>query len=179
MRTIFIALLTLSAPSLLKAQELTLGIASNCKKASLNENLKISATISNQSRDAITLYGNMIWDSFGKGFNIHVMHLDGTKIKPSYLFDGAIALSKEQLTNRDSYSRLEPNSFIGSTLEFSTHDMFKVAGDYYLQVTYNSPVKLKNSPIKLDFWSNEKPTLFSNKIRINITQVGTYCASKK
>ncbi len=151
---------------------LKLVVGSDCKEFGLTEDINLVALIKNMQDDSQIIYTNDMWRTGPYGFQLKLI-----KTKNNQLINVNSSHSiplESDVRNEKNYSYLWNGSVVGARQEFSVYEIFKESGDYLLFAEYTSPIPKSLSPIK-NIWSREMPVISSNKIRIKIHQVGTFC----
>jgi hypothetical protein len=102
--------------------------------------------------------------------DIHVFDKAGHEVRTSFLADSVPYPPKPY-----DFVVLEPGDFIGTGLDESAKRFVNVPGEYDFEVEYTSEIaedwarKMLQLPPDMSFWSRERGTISSPRVRVRIT----------
>jgi hypothetical protein len=156
------------------ASDLAVGIKSNCTQYGMLDRMTISVALRNQSDGPVVLYSKLGWGELG-GVMLRVSRINGELIHQKHLDHDMIVPST--LQEREYYSKLFENQFIGITRTEQVGEFFPGPGRYKVWAEYLSPVPAASSLIKDDFWPMEKGRIASIPVVLTVTH-GEKCRFK-
>ena len=149
-----------------KEPTLTATVASDKTKYSLTDDIHLDVRLTNTGRSELTIFGQLLWGYAG-GLVLHVYD-ESNKEVPAKMLDDDMVIPTT-LENPRSFIVLSPNHYFGTTRTDHLADLVHRPGTYFIQTEYISPVpsEFGQGP---NFWSREKPIVWSNRIEVRVTQ---------
>ena len=145
---------------------LPISLASDKKNYSLADDIRLDVHVANKGPDQLTIFGDLLWGYAG-GLVLHVYDVSNKEVPAKVLDDDMVIPST--LNDRNSFVVLSPDHYLGTTRIEHLADLVRKPGKYSIQVEYISPVP-SGSGQGPNFWSREKPAVWSNKIEVQITK---------
>ena len=144
---------------------LTATLTSDRTDYSLANDIRLDVRVTNAGRSALTVFGELLWGHAG-GLVLYVTDASNKEIPAKALDDDMVV--PKTLEDRNSFVVLSRNHYLGTTRVEHLTELVEKPGTYFIQVEYVSPVprELGQGP---DFWSREKPPVWSNKIQVHVT----------
>ena len=102
--------------------------------------------------------------------DIHVFDRAGHEIRTDFLADSVPYPPKAY-----DFIVLEPGEFVGTSLNEGAKDFVSTPGEYYFEVEYTCEIsedlarKMLQMPPDVRFWSRERGTISSSRVRVQIT----------
>jgi hypothetical protein len=162
----------LIAATLLTAQSakneepmLTATLTSDRTDYSLSDDIRLDARVTNAGKSPLTVFGELLWGHAG-GLVLRVTDKSNKEIPAKALDDDMVVPST--LEDRNSFVVLGPGHYLGRTRVEHLSELVEKPGTYLIQVEYISPVP-RDFGQGPDFWSREKPPVWSNKIEVHVT----------
>ena len=144
---------------------LTATLTSDKTDYSLAADIRWDVRIVNAGRSKLTVFGKLLWGYAG-GLVLHFYDTSGKEVPAKSLDDGMVVPST--LEDCHSFVVLNRDHYLGTTRVDHLIELVEKPGTYFIQVEYISPVprEFGQGP---DFWSREKPPVWSNKIEVHVT----------
>jgi hypothetical protein len=144
---------------------LTVTLTSDKTVYSLAGDIRLDVHVTNEGRSPLTVFGELLWGHAG-GLVLHVTDTSNSGVPAKTLDDDMVVPST--LEDRNSFVVLSPKHYLGTSRVEHLSELVEKPGTYFIQVKYVSPVprEFGQGP---DFWSREKPPVWSNKIQVQVT----------
>jgi hypothetical protein len=153
------------AQSSKKEPTLTATMASDKADYSLTEDIRLDVRVTNAGRSELTLFAQLLWGHAG-GLVLHVYDASNKEVPAKVLDDEMVVPTT--LADPHSFITLSRNHYLGTTRVEHVAELVKRPGKYFVQAEYLSPVpgEFGQGP---NFWSREKPAVWSNRIEFQVT----------
>ena len=163
----FLVVSALSTAQSAKNEEpmLTATLTSDKTDYSLADDIRLDVRITNAGKSPLTVFGELLWGHAG-GLVLRVTDTSNREVPAKALDDDMVVPST--LEDRNSFVVLSPNHYLGRTRVEHLSELVEKPGTYFIQVEYMSPVP-RDFGQGPDFWSREKPPVWSNKIEVHVT----------
>lgn len=146
----------------------TLELMVSHDRLSMDDVLDLEVRIVNSTKSDLWVFGDLRWGArAGLVLNVGPWERDG----PLPLFLDHAEFTKEELTDRRSFVRLRPGSFIGRQRQVKVNDLVRKPGEYRVWIEYQSP--LPAVAFDEPFWSSEKASLTSRSLLLRVTRVSS------
>ncbi len=163
----FLVVAALSTAQSAKNEEsmLTATLTSDRTDYSLADDIHLDVRVTNASKSPLTVFGELLWGHAG-GLVLRVTDTSNKEVPAKALDDDMVVPST--LEDRNSFVVLSPGHYLGRTRVEHLSELVEKPGTYFIQFEYISPVprEFGQGP---DFWSREKPPVWSNKIEVHVT----------
>jgi hypothetical protein len=163
----FLSVVALSTAQSAKNEELMLTATLTSDKASysLDDDIRLDVRVTNTGKSPLTVFGALLWGHAG-GLVLRVTDTSNKEVPAKALDDDMVVPST--LEDRNSFVVLSPGHYLGRTRVEHLSELVDKPGTYFIQVQYISPVP-RDFGQGPDFWSREKPPVWSNKIEVHVT----------
>lgn len=135
---------------------------------SVRDKVELEITRENIGQERLTVSSLWFWGV--RRTDIHVFDTGGHEIRTDFLSDSVPYPPRPY-----DFVVLEPGDFVGTRLIDAAKTYVNVPGEYDFEVNYTSEIseefarKMLQLPPKMPFWSRERGTVSSPRVRVRIT----------
>ena len=163
----FLSVVALSTVRSATNQEptLTTTLTSDGTDYSLAGDIRLDVRVTNAGKAPLAVFGELLWGHAG-GLILHMTDTSNKEVPAKALDDDMVVPAT--LEDPNSFVVLSPRHYLGTTRIEQINKLVDKPGTYFIQVEYISPVprEFGQGP---DFWSREKPPIWSNKVEVHLT----------
>lgn len=130
------------------------------KTITLSDSITLEFTVINSGSSPVGIF-TQLGMGYQGGVILHVLRQDGSEIQKPILFHDT--LLESDVMNKNNYTQLIPDHFIGMQQTFKVSELVTKPGHYKLLAEYHSPIETKYAQIE-NFFGIERKSIVSNQV---------------